>query len=91
MGEIVFVELPEVGVVLQKHDKMGSVESVKSLVDLFSPLSGTITEVNSSVIDDPELLNEDPHNEGWLVKISYTDASELNNLMNNEEYEEYTK
>jgi glycine cleavage system H protein len=91
LGEVVFVELPEVGQVVQKEDKIGSVESVKTLIDLLSPLSGSIKEPNESVTDDPELLNKDPYNEGWLVKINYTNASELNELMNNDQYKEHLK
>jgi glycine cleavage system H protein len=91
LGEVVFVELPEEGKVFKMQDEMGSVESVKTVVELLSPLSGSIKKFNESVVDDPELINEDPHNEGWLVEINYTNASELNELMNDEQYQEYLK
>jgi glycine cleavage system H protein len=89
MGKAVFVKLPEVGKTFEKDDEIGTVESEKVVVEIYSPLSGTITEINDSVSDEPELLNDDPHHEGWLVKIRYTNASELNKLMNQEQYEEY--
>jgi glycine cleavage system H protein len=91
MGEVVFIELPEEGQVFQMEDGVGTVESVKAVLEIYSPLSGTITEVNYAVVDDPELFNDDPHGEGWLVKIRYTNASELDNLMNHDTYEDYIK
>lgn len=91
LGEVVFVELPEVEKVFERDDVLGSIESVKALSEIYTPLSGTIVETNSSVFDDPELLNEDPQGEGWLVKISISDASQLASLMNASVYQEYVK
>ena len=91
LGEIVFVDLPEVEKVFERDDVMGSIESVKTLSEIRTPLSGRIVEINSSVTDDPELLNEDPQGEGWLVKISISDDSQRASLMNASEYQDYVK
>lgn len=91
LGEVVFVDLPEVEKVFERDDVLGSIESVKALSEIYTPLSGTIVETNSSVFDDPELLNEDPQGEGWLVKISISDASQLASLMNASAYQDYVK
>ena len=87
LGEVVFVELPEVGEVFNAHDEIGTIESVKAVAEIYTPVAGEIIEVNETLVDDPELLNDDPHTEGWLVKIRF--SSDLQGLMNAEEYEEY--
>ena len=87
LGEVVFVELPEVGEVFNAHDEIGTLESVKAVAEIYTPVAGEIIEVNETLADDPELLNDDPHTEGWLVKIRF--SSDLQGLMNAEEYEEY--
>ena len=87
LGEVVFVELPEVGEVFNAHDEIGTIESVKAVAEIYTPVAGEIIEINEAVVDDPELLNDDPHTEGWLVKIRF--SSDLQGLMNAEEYEEY--
>ena len=69
LGDIVFVELPEVGTTLSKGDILGTVESVKAASEIYMPISGTVTEVNESLVSSPELLNEDPYETGWLIKI----------------------
>lgn len=89
LGEVVFVELPEVGQMFDANDEIGTIESVKAVAEIYTPVAGEIIEVNDSVVDDPELLNEDPHTEGWLVKIRFSSAGDLQGLMNADEYEEY--
>lgn len=91
LGEVVFVELPEVGQMVNANDELGTIESVKAVAEVFSPVAGEIIEVNDAVVDDPELLNDDPHGEGWLIKLRFSSADDLKTLMNAEAYEEYVK
>ncbi len=91
LGEVVFVELPEVGQVFDSGDELGTIESVKAVAEVYTPVAGEIIEANEAVVDDPELLNEDPHDEGWLLKIRFSSAADLKQLMNAEQYEAYTK
>jgi glycine cleavage system H protein len=91
LGEVVFVELPEVGQVFNTGDELGTIESVKAVAEVYTPVAGEVVEVNDAVVDDPELLNDDPHSEGWLIKIRFSSASDLKELMNAEKYEEYVK
>jgi glycine cleavage system H protein len=91
LGEVVFVELPEVGQVFNASDELGTIESVKAVAEVYTPVAGEIIEINDAVVDDPELLNEDPQGEGWLVKIRFSSASDLKSLMSAEAYEEYVK
>jgi glycine cleavage system H protein len=91
LGEVVFVELPEVGQVFDTNDEIGTIESVKAVAEVFTPVAGEIVEINEAVVDDPELLNEDPHVEGWLVKLRFSSASDLKSLMKADEYEEFVK
>lgn len=91
LGEVVFVELPEIGQVFNANDELGTIESVKAVAEVYTPVAGEIVEVNDAVVDDPELLNEDPQGEGWLVKIRFSSASDLKGLMNAEQYEEYVQ
>jgi glycine cleavage system H protein len=88
LGEIVYVELPAVGEKVSKDDPFGVVESVKAVSDIFAPISGTVVEVNEDLPDSPETVNEDPYGDGWLIKIKVSDSAELDDLMDNEEYEE---
>lgn len=88
LGEIVYVELPAVGDKISKDDPFGVVESVKAVSDLYAPISGTVVEVNQELPESPEMVNEDPYGDGWLIKIKASDATELDDLMDNEEYEE---
>ena len=90
LGDIVFVELPKLGSTVSYMGKMGEIESVKSVSDLFSPVSGEVIEVNDRLVDHPEIANEDPFGEGWLIRIRLTDASELDSLLTAEEYESFT-
>ena len=89
LGDIVFFELPKVGDAVAHLGKMGEVESVKAVSDLFSPINGTVTEVNEKLLDHPELVNEDPFGEGWLIKVAMTNAAELDGLMSSQDYDAF--
>ena len=91
LGEVVFVELPEIGQVFDANQELGTIESVKAVAEVYTPVAGEVVEVNDAVVDDPELLNEDPHVEGWLLKIRFSSADDLKSLMNAEKYEEYVQ
>lgn len=91
LGEVVFVELPETGQVFDSHDEIGSIESVKAVAEVYTPVAGEIAEINEILIDTPEVLNDDPHGEGWLVKVRFSSAADLDGLMNAEAYEEYVE
>src|SRR5579885_2012189 len=88
LGEIVYVELPAVGDKISKDDAFGVVESVKAVSDIYAPVSGTVVEVNQELPESPEMINEDPYGDGWLVKVKVSDATELEDLLDNDEYEE---
>ncbi len=81
LGDIVFVELPEVGAEFSQGDTIGTIESVKAVADLFLPVSGEIVEVNEVIMDSPELVNSDPLDEGWLFKVRIVEATEMDSLM----------
>lgn len=89
LGDVVYVDLPPSGTHVDQFAKLGEVESVKAVSDIFSPVSGEVVEVNGDVIDHPELVNEDPFTKGWLLRVEYHDPSELDNLLNAEQYEAY--
>jgi glycine cleavage system H protein len=91
LGEVVFVELPEIGQVFDANDELGTIESVKAVAEVFTPVAGEVVEVNDAVVDDPELLNEDPHGEGWLIKIRFSSADDLKAMMKADEYEEFVQ
>ena len=86
LGDIVFLELPEIGEALQKGDNFGTIESVKAVEDLKSPISGTVVERNDEVIDNPEQVGDDPYGEGWLLKVRIGDVDELDEAMSADEY-----
>tara|TARA_B100002051_G_C16352942_1_gene447238 strand:+ start:94 stop:468 length:375 start_codon:yes stop_codon:yes gene_type:complete len=88
LGDIVFVELPNVGDKFNQNDTLGTIEAVKTVADIFSPVSGSIVEVNNEIEDNPEYVNSDPYNKGWLVKIRIEDESCLENLLSSQEYSE---
>ncbi len=88
LGDIVFLELPEVGDAVSKGEKFGTVESVKAVEDLNSPITGTVVESNSALIDTPEQLADDPYGEAWLIKVRIDDASELDDALSASEYRE---
>jgi len=89
LGDVVFVELPVVNTQFEFHQVLGVVESVKAVSDIYSPISGEVVEVNQALNDNPELINEDPHGEGWIVKIKIKNETELQRLMSASEYEKY--
>ena len=89
LGDIVFLDLAEAGSILSKMQKLGEVESVKSVSDIFSPISGEIVEVNNIAIDSPELVNEDPHVNGWLVKMTPSNLIEMDELFTAVEYQSF--
>ena len=89
LGDIVYFDLPKAGDTITHQGKMGEVESVKAVSDLFSPVSGQVLEVNGRLIDHPELTNQDPFGEGWLVLVALTDATEMDGLMSADEYEAF--
>ena len=88
LGDIVFIELPKIGNLVKLGDQVGVVESVKAASDLFSPVSGEIIEVNNELQNSPQLLNTDPENTGWYMKIKIDNIEELTNLMNFNQYKE---
>ena len=91
LGDIVFVELPEVGAEVKAGESFGSVESVKTVSELYAPISGKIVEINEDLNDNPEFVNESPYEKAWIIIMEPSDASEVNNLMTAEKYAEMTK
>ncbi len=89
LGDIVFVDLPEVGDSFEKGDSFGSVESVKAASDVYAPVSGTVVAINEALTDEPGTVNTSPEEEGWFVKIEMEDVSELGDLMTPEAYKEH--
>lgn len=88
LGDIVFVELPEKGMEVTQGDNLAVVESVKAVSDIYSPVSGKIVEINERLLDEPELINKDPYNQGWIVVIEPEDKKELDELMSSNEYKQ---
>src|SRR5690625_66937 len=91
LGDIVFVELEPEGTELEAGDVFGTVEAVKTVSELFSPVTGEVLELNEELEDDPELVNTDPYGEGWMVKLSCSDSSQLETLLSAEEYQQITE
>ncbi|HSL83784.1 MAG TPA: glycine cleavage system protein GcvH [Thermoanaerobaculia bacterium] len=89
LGEIVFVELPDVGQSFHTTEEVGTIESVKAVAEVFTPVSGEVVEVNGALEDEPELVNDDPHGDGWLVKLRIASKGDLDELMSAEQYEEF--
>ncbi len=89
LGEIVYIELPSEGDEITKGDSFGGVESTKSVSDLYAPVSGEVVEVNESLLDSPETINEDPYGDGWLIKVRIHDSDEFDDLMDSEQYSEF--
>jgi glycine cleavage system H protein len=87
LGDVVFVELPEVGAEIEQNSTFGTVESVKTVSDLYVPVSGKVVEVNTELVDSPELVNEDPYGKGWMIVVEMKDTAELNTLLTAEQYE----
>ena len=90
LGDVVYVELPETGATISSMEKMGEIESVKAVSDLFSPVTAEVIEQNDEILTSPEKVNEDPCGSGWLVKVKLTDESELQGLMDSEAYTSLT-
>jgi glycine cleavage system H protein len=88
LGDIVFVELEEAGETYNQDDVFGTIEAVKTVSDLYMPVSGEVIELNEALADDPETVNEDPYGKGWLIKIKLSDASELEALLSADAYQE---
>jgi glycine cleavage system H protein len=87
LGDVVFIDLPDVGTEVRQFEKFGEIESVKAVSDLFSPIAGTIVDANSAAIDNPETVNTDPYGSGWLIKVEISDPPQLDELMDAETYE----
>ena len=89
LGDVVFVDLPAAGATLTQFEKFGEIESVKAVSDLFSPVSGSVVEVNGALSDGPQLVNDGPYAEGWLLRVELADASEAGALMSAADYERF--
>lgn len=91
LGDVVYVELPKVGEEFAAHEPFGSVESVKAVSEVFSPVTGSIVDVNGSLNDEPEKVNNDPYGEGWMIRIKLQSSGEVDSLLTAAEYEDFTK
>ena len=89
LGDIIYVDLPAVGKTVEAHQTLATVESVKSVSDVYSPVAGEVIEVNQQLIQTPELINRDPHGQGWILKLRLKNKSELNSLMKAADYEKF--
>ena len=89
LGDVVYVDLPDAGSPVKQFETFGEVESVKSVSDLFSPISGNVAEINSTLEDKPELVNEDPYGEGWMLRVTLEDERELQSLLSHDEYQSF--
>ena len=88
LGDLVFIELPQVGDEVTMSDPFGTIEAVKAVSDLFAPVSGTVTEVNEFLADDPEIVNKDPYSDGWMIKIKMSNAEDLESLLSADAYKD---
>ncbi|HXG92766.1 MAG TPA: glycine cleavage system protein GcvH [Blastocatellia bacterium] len=91
LGDVVYVELPKVGDKFETSEPFGSVESVKAVSEIYMPVSGEVTEVNEALNDSPELVNNDPYGDGWMIRIKINNMAEVDGLLNAAEYEDYIK
>jgi len=89
LGDVVYVELPQEGGTVTKNEPFGVVESVKAVSDLYSPLSGSVTEVNDAIVDTPEAINEDPYGDAWMIKVEVASTDELDDLMSADDYQKF--
>ena len=89
LGDVVYFDLPQAGTTVKHLEKMGEVESVKAVSDLYSPVSGQVLEINTELVDHPELVNEDPFGRGWLMRVTMSNTTELDSLMSAAEYDTY--
>ena len=90
LGDVVYVDLPEPGATITQFEKMGEIESVKAVSELFTPVSGEVVRVNDAVVEKPETVNTDPHGSGWLIEVKLSDASELDKLLSAADYDALT-
>ncbi|NNE09988.1 MAG: glycine cleavage system protein GcvH [Gemmatimonadetes bacterium] len=88
LGDVVFVELPETETEVEQNEPAGTIEAVKTVADLFAPLSGAVVEVNEALADDPDTVNRDPYGDGWMVKLRFSNETELEDLLSPDEYKE---
>ena len=91
LGDVVYVELPKTGESFAAHESFGSVESVKAVSEIFTPVSGEVSEANDSLNDEPEKVNKDPYGEGWMIKMKMSASGEVDSLLTAAEYEDFTK
>jgi len=91
LGDIVFLELPDLGSEAQAGEPLGTIEAVKTVADLYSPVTGTVSDVNEALDDAPELINDDPYGKGWILKIEVSDPQELEGLLSAEKYKTLTE
>ena len=91
LGDIVFAELPEKGSIVEKDGTAGVVESTKAASDVYTPVSGEVIDINQTIVDDPSKINEDPEGAAWFFKLKLKDKSEMDSLMNKEEYDKFAK
>ncbi len=89
LGDIVYLDMPSIGGDVAQNEKLGEIESVKAVSDLFAPVSGEVVEVNQEAVDAPELVNEEPYGRGWLMKVRLSDASQVDGLLTAEAYQEF--
>ena len=89
LGDIVYIELPDPGARVKQMDPIGTIEAVKTVAELFSPVSGEVLEVNEEIVSNPEIVNKDPYEEGWFIKIKMEDPGELDVLFSHDEYQEF--
>ena len=90
-GDIIFVEFPDININVQKKDAIGTLEAVKTVADIFSPISGLIIELNENLESNPELINESPYDQGWILKIKVNNSDEFNSLLSYSDYEKLIK
>ena len=91
LGDVVYVDLPTVGTQVELGEEFGSIESVIAVSELFSPISGEVVEVNEALAEKPDLVNTDPYGDGWMIRVKLRDASEVDELMTAEDYDDYVK
>lgn len=91
LGDVVYVELPQEGSSVTKNEPFGVVESVKAVSDLYSPVSGSVEEVNDAIVDNPEAINEDPYGDAWMIKVELSDEGELDDLLSAEDYQAFVE
>jgi glycine cleavage system H protein len=89
LGDVVYVDLPEAGATIAQFEKMGEIESVKAVSDLYAPISGEVVAINDGVVEKPEVVNSDPHGAGWLLDVRVSNASEADKLMSADEYDAF--